>query len=173
MVARVDGLQSKVDQLVIQLEEEKLLRGNFQFLNAELERKIQQLAADNAKKNEQFETKISLLVDQNVQQEGEIQQLKNELRKNVPNTIQSSSHDDEEHRPMNKDKTGDGLISNGLLPRLLPPASCRQLSIIGHYLDGFYLVANPNTNKIETVYCDFAGSTSNKIIFLRSIDIDL
>jgi len=40
-----------------------------------------------------------------------------------------------------------------------PPSSCRQLSTIGHYLDGIYLVANPDTNKIETVYCDFASST--------------
>ena len=42
-----------------------------------------------------------------------------------------------------------------------PPSSCRQLSTIGHYLDGIYLVANPDSNKIETVYCEFGSSTRN------------
>lgn len=42
----------------------------------------------------------------------------------------------------------------------LPPSSCRQLSTIGHYLDGIYLIANPDSNNIESVYCTF-GTSSN------------
>jgi len=50
-------------------------------------------------------------------------------------------------------------------PRL-PPSSWRQLSTIGHYLDGIYSITNPGTNKIETVYCDFESST-HKNIFIN------
>lgn len=28
---------------------------------------------------------------------------------------------------------------------------CRQLPFVGRYLDGIYLIANPDTHKIETV----------------------
>ena len=42
--------------------------------------------------------------------------------------------------------------------KLVIPASCRELSLIGHSLDGLYLVKNINTKKIETVYCDFGDS---------------
>ncbi len=57
-----------------------------------------------------------------------------------------------------KINSADNLISDDSSPRL-PPSSCRQLSTIGHYLDGIYLIANQETNKIETVYCDFGSST--------------
>jgi len=158
-VARVNGLQTKVDQLDIQFKEEKLLRQNFQSHNEELEKKIHQLAVENDSKNEEFKAKIDFLIDQNIQQEEEIRQFKNEIRKDALNTLQpNSSHGEEETRPMNKDEAGDDLLSNGSSPRL-PPSSCRQLSSIGHYLDGIYLVANPDTNKIETVYCEFGSST--------------
>jgi len=35
------------------------------------------------------------------------------------------------------------------------PSSCGDLSLIGHNLNGLYLVQNSDTDKIETVYCDF------------------
>ena len=69
------------------------------------------------------------------------------------------------------DATSDYLRNaegNSIISPRLPPSSCRQLSTIGHYLDGIYLVANPDTNKIETVYCEFGSSTRkyiNSIIF--------
>ena len=169
MAARVNGLQSKLDQLVIQFQEEKLLRQNFQSLNEELEKKIHQLAVENNNKNEEFKAKIDFLIDQNIQQEKEIRQIKNEIRKDAPKSLQQNSpHYDEEQRPaMNKNEAGDDLLlSNGSSPRL-PPSSCRQLSTIGHYLDGIYLVANPDTNKIETVYCDFGSSTRNKTTIIQ------
>jgi len=48
--------------------------------------------------------------------------------------------------------------------RAVVPSSCRELSLIGHSLDGLYLVQNQDTNKIETVYCDF-GTLSNELHF--------
>jgi len=170
LAARVDGIQSKLDQLVIQFNEEKLLRQNFQSLNEKLEEKFHQLVVENDKKNEEFKAKIDFLIDQNIQQEEEIRQSKNEIRKDAPKSLQQNSpHYDEEHRPaMNKNEAGDDLLFNGSSPRL-PPSSCRQLSTIGHYLDGIYLVANPDTNKIETVYCDFGSSTRNKTTIIQII----
>ncbi len=43
--------------------------------------------------------------------------------------------------------------------RAIAPASCRELALIGHSLDGLYLVKNPDTNKIETVLCNFGTSS--------------
>ena len=47
--------------------------------------------------------------------------------------------------------------------RAVAPSSCRELSMIGHILDGLYLVQNPDTKKVETVFCTF-GITSSKSI---------
>ena len=48
------------------------------------------------------------------------------------------------------------------------PTSCKDLQLLGHQLNGFYLVrrAQPSTdrgknNKIETVYCDFQLGSLN------------
>ena len=148
-----------MNQLVVQLEEEKLLRGNLQIFNTELEKRIHQLAADNAKQNVQYEAKIDLLVAKNLQQDEEINHLKNKIKvldyAADPNEPKASLTG----KDVTMIKNGvDYLISDDSLPRL-PPSSCRQLSTIGHYLDGIYLVANPDTNKIETVYCGFETST--------------
>ncbi len=43
--------------------------------------------------------------------------------------------------------------------KAIAPTSCRELSLIGHSLDGLYLLKNPNTKKIETVFCDFGESS--------------
>lgn len=48
--------------------------------------------------------------------------------------------------------------------RAIAPASCRELALIGHSLDGLYLVKNPDTNKVETVLCNFG--TSKLLIFV-------
>jgi len=42
--------------------------------------------------------------------------------------------------------------------RAIAPSSCRELSLLGHSLDGLYLVQNVDTNKIETVLCNFGTS---------------
>ena len=148
----MDGLQFKVDKLINQLEEDKIFTKSLQSLNAELGNKLHQLAAENAKQNELLEAKIDLLMAKNVQQDEEIRQL-NSKRAHI---IQPKSYLKEEDGRMNNDEAG--LIVNVFSPRS-PPSSCRQLSTIGHYLDGIYLVANPDTNKIEAVYCDFGSST--------------
>lgn len=47
--------------------------------------------------------------------------------------------------------------------RAVLPISCRELSLYGHTLDGFYLVASPNSpNKIEAVFCDFGATNPGK-----------
>lgn len=46
--------------------------------------------------------------------------------------------------------------------KVIVPSSCRELSIAGHSFDGLYLVQNPDSRKIETVFCDFG--TSGKLI---------
>lgn len=63
----------------------------------------------------------------------------------------------------------DSSIADGLLNRASAgPSSCRELSLIGHYLDGLYLVWNQATRKIETVYCGF-GTSGNCFWFSRNI----
>jgi len=44
--------------------------------------------------------------------------------------------------------------------KAIAPSSCRELSLLGHSLDGLYLVQNVETNKIQTVLCNF-GTSSN------------
>ncbi len=45
--------------------------------------------------------------------------------------------------------------------RAVAPSSCRELSMIGHILDGLYLVQNPDTKKVETVFCTFGTSSKS------------
>jgi len=125
-----------MDQLVIELEEEKTLRSNLQAMNKEL---------SNESKKQRSE--IEFLMAENIKQEKEIHLLKNKL-------ITDSNNNDKQQniQPFKK-------MSVDLSPRL-PPSSCRQLSTIGHYLDGIYLVANQDTNKVESVYCDFGSGAS-------------
>ena len=129
-----------MDQLTVRLEEEVELRKNLQAVNSELVMQIDQLVTENMEQNQRFErlesefqAKIDLL---RAEQDEEIRLLKNKpfIKKNS--------------MPIESDSS----------PRL-PPSSCRQLSTIGHFLDGIYLVANPDTKKIEAIYCEFGSST--------------
>ncbi len=47
------------------------------------------------------------------------------------------------------------------------PTSCKDLQLLGHKLNGFYLVKTPQLNnqgsKIETVYCDFPSPSSSLV----------
>lgn len=49
------------------------------------------------------------------------------------------------------------------------PSSCRELSQMGHSLDGVYLVQNQDTKKIQTVFCEFA-TASKPIEILTTFD---
>jgi len=145
---RLDILQVKVDQLLYQLEQEKVFRGDLKAINEELKTRFNDLAAENQKHKEQ----INILMTRSTHQEQEIHLLK--TKHYADDIIKPKSH---ENRDRKMGLTDD---ASSLSPRL-PPSSCRQLSDIGHYLDGLYLVANLNTNKIETVYCDFGSGASN------------
>ena len=46
------------------------------------------------------------------------------------------------------------------------PSSCTDLSLIGHSLNGLYLVQNTATSKIETIYCNFGTSGINSFVFV-------
>ncbi len=150
MTNRLDALQLKVDQLIHQLEQEKVFRGDLKALNEELQTKINDLVAENQKHKEQ----INILMSRSTHQEQEIHLLKT---KHYINDITKSKLNENIYRQMGLTDDADSPS-----PRL-PPSSCRQLSTIGHYLDGIYLVANPDTNKIETIYCDFGSSTRTLI----------
>ena len=134
-MARLDSLQSKFDQL--------------EARNVELETRFNELYDENRKQ----EASIDFLTTQNVHQEEEIRLLKsrNSAESKIINRASSENVKDE--------KNSQVFDSS----QKMPPSSCRQLSTIGHSLDGIYLVSNPDTNKIETVYCEF-GSTRNIIL---------
>ena len=53
----------------------------------------------------------------------------------------------------------NNLSSGDSSTKAVAPSSCRELSLIGHSLDGLYLLQNSNTKKIETVFCDFGESS--------------
>jgi len=52
---QVSGLQTKLEQLVIKLEEESNLRGHFQILKSELEAKVTQLTTENVKQAQRLD----------------------------------------------------------------------------------------------------------------------
>ena len=154
---QVDDLRAKFDELLLQLEEEKILRDHL----------LNQLATENAKQNERyyrletkFEDEIRFLTNQNIKQDEEILHLK-QINDGIASSKSRKVKNDE--RQIFASESGGGKPDDQL-PKL-PPSSCRQLSTIGHYLDGIYLVANPDTNKIETIYCYF-GHTRNVIYIL-------
>jgi len=152
-------MQTKMDQLINQVAEEKILRQHFQAKNSKLESRISQLFTENAGLKSQFHllqaefrAEIDQLKAQSAKKEEELHLFK---KLNDYNTAFESNVKKNVDIASNKnDAKSDSS------PRL-PPSSCRQLSTIGHYLDGIYLVANSDTNKIETVYCEFGSSTCN------------
>jgi len=157
-VDRLNDLQIKFDQLLLQLKEEKVLRNQL----------LQQMATENIKQNERFHglktefwAQTHLLMNQNTRHDEEIRQLM-KLRNNDDNFASKCKEKYENNALSIFDNDTDSTKSedHSILPRT-PPSSCRQLSIIGHFLNGIYLVANPDTNKIETVFCDF-GSSARK-----------
>jgi len=131
-MARLDSLQTKFDQL--------------EARNVELETRFNELSDENRKQ----EANIAFLTTQNAHQEEEIRLLKsrNSAESKIINRASSENVID------GKDSQ---IVDSS---QKMPPSSCRQLSTIGHSLDGIYLVSNPDTNKIETVYCVF-GQTRN------------
>jgi len=106
-----------------------------------LQTRFKDLAAENQKHKEQ----IKILMTRSTNQEQEIHLLKKE---HYIDDITKPKPSEMSDRQMGLTDDADSL-----LPRL-PPSSCRQLSTIGHYLDGIYLVANPDIpirSKLSTV----------------------
>jgi len=104
-----------------------------------------------------YEAKVGTLMAQSAKQEEDIRLLTNQ---NSANIIQPNNQYEKKSMKIVVDENENHAREDSS-PRL-PPSSCRQLSTIGHYLDGIYLIANPDTNKIEAVYCDFASTTRKK-----------
>ena len=44
-----------------------------------------------------------------------------------------------------------------------PPSSCKELAMLGHYLDGLYLGKNKETKKIKTVFCKFSDENKGRM----------
>jgi len=168
--AQVNGLQTKLDHLVIKLEDEAIIRDRFQFLNSELETKVAQLAADNAKQADKldklrtdFETKINALISQSTAPVEENRHLISK-RHHSDNNKSVKEHDE---ISMNETMHQHHHRKCDLSSLRLPPTSCRQLAFIGHHLNGIYLIANPDTNKTETVYCDFGANRKRYFLFVK------
>jgi len=151
-------MQTKMDQLINQVVEDKILRQHFQAKNSELETQITQLVEENAGLKSQFhllETEFRAEIDQL-----KAQCAKKEEKLHLFKKIDERYSAFESHAKKNVDIASDENDAKSDSSPRIPPSSCRQLFTIGHYLDGIYLVANPDTNKIETVYCEFGSSTS-------------
>lgn len=56
------------------------------------------------------------------------------------------------------------IKNEGLSSRASPPSSCEELARVGYNLDGLYLVSNQESQKIETVFCEFLPANISKII---------
>ena len=132
------------------------------------------------RKNAENEAKIGLLESKNAENEAkirgqaeEINQLKAKIdaKFDSDQRLPSADHNNK-MKSIYREENSIGQSST----RAIAPASCRELSLIGHSLDGLYLVRNPDTNKIETVLCDF-GTTSKfdffYLICFRNITIKL
>jgi len=93
-----------------------------------------------------------------MEQEEEIVDLKTKMDAKLKSIISTGpSHDEIATDPMGSIYRKEGS-SDGSSIKAVVPSSCRELSRMGHILDGLYLVQNPDTNKIVTVFCDFGIS---------------
>jgi len=132
-VIRLDSLQVKLNQLKTK--------------NADSEAKIALLKAKDAENNE----KIAFLEAKNAEQEEEISQLKAKINADKQGPGHSHSTHNKQISSIYRKPNSSGDSSM----RAAGPSSCIDLSRIGHILEGYYLVQNPDTNKIETFYCTF------------------
>jgi len=100
-MARVDILKAKMDQLIVELDEEKILRRNLQAMNEEISIESQKQGAN-----------IELLMAKNIKREEEILLLKE-------NRMNDSDHSLKQQNFQPTEKMNDDSS-----PRL-PPSSCR------------------------------------------------
>lgn len=95
------------------------------------------------KTNAESKIKIGHLESKNAEQDKEIAKLKTKIVSKPVTPISTG---------LSKQK-GAGI-----------PSSCSELEQRGHSFDGLYLVKNPGTKKIETVFCRF--ETEGKVFFI-------
>jgi len=142
---------------------------NQEILKAELQSlrvKVDLLEAKNAEN----EARIDLQEAKNVEQENEIIKLKTKLSAKLESDHSSGlSYDETVIHPLgalidersldyienkdasllnNRNRRGSSGDSS---TRATVPSSCRELALVGHSIDGLYLVQNPDSRKIETV----------------------
>ena len=96
--------------------------------------------------------KVDFLEAKDAKQEEEIIQLKAKIDAKPPLRSTDSSKMSSIYRK-DRPASDDSSTRAG-------PSSSRDLSLIGHVLDGLYLVQNPDTKKIETVLCTFGTSST-------------
>lgn len=120
--------------------------------------------------------KVDLLEEKNTKNEAKIAEQEEEIVKlKAKLHVEPKSSPSLNEKPVRKSLINDNMDTfyreqntGDSSPRAALPTSCRDLSLIGHSLDGLYLVKNMETNKIETVYCDFG--TSGKLTLLLCLD---
>lgn len=121
-------------------------------------------------KNIENEAKIDRLQAKNVENEAKMAKQEEEIVKLkakidvevVADHFYDTSFDDDQllHSSIdhNKQASFTERKESSSSARAILPSSCRDLGLIGHSLDGLYLVQNQDTKKIEAVYCDFGTS---------------
>lgn len=119
-----------------------------------------------------LQIKVDLLEAKNAENEAKILQQGEEIIKLKAKT---NGKQESQHRPpipLKDERVPRSIIYNKMcstyskdentlddsLARSATPSSCRDLSLMGHILSGLYLVQNPDTYKIETVFCSFGTS---------------
>ena len=109
--------------------------------------------------------KVDLLETRNIENEAKILKQGQEISelKAKIDTKQESAHPVRPFHDPLQSLNDDNDIKVGSIGdsslRALLPSSCRDLSQFGLSFDGLYLVKNPETRKIETIFCDFGTSS--------------
>lgn len=101
------------------------------------------------------EEKVDILTLKILKQEEEIIKLKSTIDNSKQNS--ERSHNERElHSAKNNMNTSTSYNTYGSVSKTSAiPSSCKELSLIGHSLDGLYLIQNRETHKVETTFCDF------------------
>ncbi len=96
---------------------------------------------DQSKRIDQLEHKLSILQKtssspQLTPGQTKYNVLKNEIAKNIDDLLSTSS---------------------------TPPSSCKELLMLGYFLDGLFLVKNKQSKKLQTVFCQFSANNQGRI----------
>ena len=87
-------------------------------------------------------------------------------RKAATNELDDSTDNNSRMNFISEQEISNKRPTDDSSSRAIAPSSCRELSLLGHSLGGLYLVKNVDTNKIETVLCNFGTSRKHIIAIL-------